>query len=254
MEKDIQPIVLDQEFYQDFFEKSPLGFHSFGPDKKIISVNQRELEMLGYTKDEVIGQKTWGDLIIPSEREVFERHWQMINATGQVHDFIYTIQRKDGDIKRVIVNACAEFDSSGKLKYTRGIVAELKEQLSVKGEGRAEDIKMNIIMNLENFIFPLLDKLKKRSDVFEKKFLSVLEEKLLTLTEGFGCRISDKKWKFSRREIEICDLIKRGLATKEIAQFLFTSVKTIDHHRNRIRKKLGISKTSIDLFDYLKKF
>ena len=249
MNKDLHPLITDQEYYQDFFEKSPLGFHSFGPDKIIISMNQRELEMLGYTKEEVIGQKTWADLIVPSERGVFERHWQMINSTGQIQDFIYTIQRKDGDIKRVIVNACAEFDSVGKLKYTRGIVSELKEQLSTQGDGYAEDIKVNILVNMENFIFPLLDKLKKRSDVFEKKLLSVLEEKLLTLMEGFGCRISDKKWKFSRREMEICDLIRRGLATKEIAQVLFTSVKTIDHHRNRIRKKLGISKTSVDLLD-----
>lgn len=115
-----------------------------------------------------------------------------------------------------------------------------------------ENVRQNMLANLEQFILPLLDKLKKRSGASERKLLEMLESKLLTMGENFGCRISNKKWKLSRREIEICDLVHRGLTSKEIAEILFTSVKTIEHHRNRIRKKLGISKASVDLADYLK--
>ncbi len=97
-----------------------------------------------------------------------------------------------------------------------------------------------------------MDKLKKRADPSERKLLDVLENRLLAMGEDFGCRISNKKWKLSRREIEICELIRQGLTSKEVAEILFTSVKTIEHHRNRIRKKLGISKQSVDLTEWLK--
>jgi PAS domain-containing protein len=49
----------DQEYLMDFFEHAPIGFHAFGPDRLIIDMNHTELDMLGYTKEEVIWKKTW---------------------------------------------------------------------------------------------------------------------------------------------------------------------------------------------------
>lgn len=42
-------------------------------------------------------------------------------------------------------------------------------------------------------------------------------------------------------EMKICTLLKIGLSTKEIADILFTSTRTVDTHRFRIRKKLQLS-------------
>lgn len=47
-------------------------------------------------------------------------------------------------------------------------------------------------------------------------------------------------------EMKICSLLKVGLVSKDIANILFTSVRTVETHRNTIRKKLGIpSNTSL---------
>jgi len=48
------------------------------------------------------------------------------------------------------------------------------------------------------------------------------------------------------REMEILCLIGRGLSNKEIARQLSLSIKTVDAHREHIKKKMGL-KTSIDL-------
>jgi len=52
--------------------------------------------------------------------------------------------------------------------------------------------------------------------------------------------------KLTEREIEIIKLIKNGLTNKEIASILFLSQRTVETHRSRILKKLGI-KNSISL-------
>lgn len=44
----------------------------------------------------------------------------------------------------------------------------------------------------------------------------------------------------SPRELEIVGLIARGLSTKEIASRLVLSPKTVDAHRVRIHRKLGV--------------
>lgn len=48
----------------------------------------------------------------------------------------------------------------------------------------------------------------------------------------------------SRREIEIVTLIKEGLSSKEIAQRLVISLKTVEVHRYNILKKLKLKNTA----------
>lgn len=61
------------------------------------------------------------------------------------------------------------------------------------------------------------------------------DNKLSTLTE---------------REIEIIKLIKNGMTNKEIAEQLFLSPRTVETHRARILKKLGL-KNSLSLIKYI---
>jgi DNA-binding NarL/FixJ family response regulator len=52
--------------------------------------------------------------------------------------------------------------------------------------------------------------------------------------------------RLTQREIEIVKLVKNGLKNKEIAATLFISQRTVETHRARILKKLGL-KNSISL-------
>ncbi|MBP7557043.1 MAG: response regulator transcription factor, partial [Chitinophagaceae bacterium] len=48
----------------------------------------------------------------------------------------------------------------------------------------------------------------------------------------------------SRREIDIIKLIKEGLSSKEIAQQLDISLKTVEVHRYNVLKKLKLKNTA----------
>ncbi len=48
----------------------------------------------------------------------------------------------------------------------------------------------------------------------------------------------------SEREIQIVRLVAEGKITKEIADQLYVSVRTIETHRSRIMKKLGVANTA----------
>lgn len=50
--------------------------------------------------------------------------------------------------------------------------------------------------------------------------------------------------RLSDRELEVFELYGRGYSTREIAEALFISRKTVESHRNRIKDKLGIESTS----------
>ena len=117
-----------QERFTDFFQNAPIGFHFFGPDRLIIDINNAELEMIGYSRDEVLNRKTWEDLIIPEQKDLLEQHWENLLSSDSVKNIEYTLVHKDGHHVDVIVNASARFDDQGNLINTRGSVIDVSER------------------------------------------------------------------------------------------------------------------------------
>jgi DNA-binding CsgD family transcriptional regulator len=66
-----------------------------------------------------------------------------------------------------------------------------------------------------------------------------LEQKNIALSEILG-------------QIEICNMIKNGITSKEIASLLNISLGTTERHRNNIRKKLDIVNKDINLSSVLR--
>jgi len=77
------------------------------------------------------------------------------------------------------------------------------------------------------------------------------------LERDLGKLISPSGWKLLRlrltpREIDVCELIRDGIGSKDIARTLSISLKTVEKHRDNIRKKLGIANRRINLASLLK--
>lgn len=77
----------------------------------------------------------------------------------------------------------------------------------------------------------------------DKQFLEArLQEEVLqaSLSEG---RQSGNKLLLTRREKEVLQMIADNLTSKEIAEKLFLSKRTVDHHRNNLLVKLSVKNT-----------
>ena len=81
-------------------------------------------------------------------------------------------------------------------------------------------------------------------------YFKVLEETLTEMSLSLG-GLNKAFEKLSPREIEVCRLIKSGATNKEIARALSLSYGTVAKHRERIRKKLVITKKGINLSSIL---
>lgn len=274
----------DDQYLGDCFENSPIGLHAFGPNRKIIYMNQTELDMLGYTREEIINRKEWADLIIEEQKTQFEQHWKDIHEEGKVDNLHYTLVHKKGHHIDVILNASAHFDDNGRLLNTRGVMFFVSRKEEIKSKSMFSDaerelinqkkvleqknlvlnqllieleieknrIKDHIRNNLNQLVWPLVEKLKRKGSPIDKRHIEMLEKNLETITSGFGTKVSGRDLDLSQREIEICNMIKQGHTSKEIADLLNASIRTIDNHRNHIRKKLKISRENTDLVAFLK--
>ena len=275
-------LQMDEIFLRDFFENSPIGFHVFGPDQIIQAINKAELDMLGYKRDEIVGKKRWSDLIVPEQRRQFDRHWKEISHKGRVSDLRYTLKPKSGANVEIVLNASARLDKKGALINTRGTdldvsylnrsyeslktsTAALKEQkLTLEQHNQAlnallanleiekQNLRNSVQLNLEKLILPVLKRLRRKGNDLDQRYLDLLEKNFSSLTSSFGGKLTNPRWDLTSREVEICDMIKNGLSTKAIADILSVSVRTVEHHRDHIRKKLGLDKNGVNLAGYLK--
>ena len=116
-------------------------------------------------------------------------------------------------------------------------------------EAEKNKLKEDVRANVEESMLPILKKL--RLNGASRKYLDLLRRNLGDLTSSFGRKITQKRINLTPREIEICDMIKGGLASKEISELLNVSHQTIEKHRKNIRQKLRISNKSINLFSFL---
>ena len=96
-----------------------------------------------------------------------------------------------------------------------------------------------------------MEKLKIKKSPY--KYVDLLKRHLEEITSSFGRKIAAKSTKLTSREIEICNMIKGGLTSKEISNLLNISSQTVEKHRKNIRNKLGITNKRANLSSYLHK-
>ena len=118
-------------------------------------------------------------------------------------------------------------------------------------ERTKNSLKDEIMINLDESILPIIRKLKIKGA--SPKYTKLLEYHLKEMTSPFGRRITQRSSRLTSREIEICNMIKGGLGSKDISELLSVSHQTIEKHRKNIRKKLNLSNKKINLASYLQK-
>lgn len=112
-------------------------------------------------------------------------------------------------------------------------------------------LEQRVMDNVDQLLLPLVSKLKNTGPQMDKAYLSLLEDTLKQLTSSFGSNLARRMPRLTPRENEICNMIRSGLSSKEIARILNISYRSVETYRNYIRKKLGIINKKINLTTFL---
>lgn len=108
----------------DFFENAAIGLHWVGPDGTILRVNQAELDMLGFTREEYVGHNIAEFHV---DKEVIDDIIARLRAGEVVRDYDARMRCKDRTIKCVRINSSV-YREDNKFIHTRSFTRDITDR------------------------------------------------------------------------------------------------------------------------------
>ena len=141
------------------------------------------------------------------------------------------------------------------LKNKTNSLEEMNVALKVLLKRRDEDkteLEEKVLSNVKELVLPYLVKLKRTGlDQRQKTFASILESNIDDIISPFLRRMSSRYIGLTPAQIQVATLVRQGKRTKDIAELLDLSPKTIEDHRKNLRKKLGLKNKKANLRTHL---
>jgi DNA-binding CsgD family transcriptional regulator len=121
-----------------------------------------------------------------------------------------------------------------------------------KREEDKKQLEETMISNIQELVLPHLDRLKSCGLTGRALVsLGTLSENLAQITKPLLMGKSLGHLRLTASELKVASLIKQKKSTRDIALMTGLSTRTIERHRDNIRKKLGLSNKGINLTTYL---
>jgi DNA-binding NarL/FixJ family response regulator len=125
---------------------------------------------------------------------------------------------------------------------------EVLEQIEQHKQQAGKQLQANI----NRVVRPMLQILSDRLSAEDKHLIRLVDSTLKDLMDPFVGKVGDRSTDLTRREMEVCTMIRNGFTSKQISSVLKTSICTVHNQRRSIRRKLRIDDGHTNLESYLK--
>ncbi|SMB29382.1 exported protein of unknown function [Sterolibacterium denitrificans] len=120
--------------YDDLYQNAPCGYHSLDKNGIIRRINQTELNMLGYQREEVIGKMNVRQILTPASLRIFQHNFPRQIGGKEIQDLELEMIRKDGSILPVLINASSIRDRKGNFLMSRTTINDLSTRKAIEAQ------------------------------------------------------------------------------------------------------------------------
>lgn len=171
-------------------------------------------------------------------KDITERK-EMENALKKAHN----------EMEERVKERTQELKKANESLYEKTVdLQEVNTALKVLLEKRDRDKEENgekVLLNVKELLIPYVNKLKN-GPLTERQtdYIELLESGLEDIISPFAQKLTSRYMHITPRELQVANFIKEGKTSKEIAEILNCTERTVVAHRVNLRKKFGLKKKS----------
>ncbi len=148
---------------EDLYDNAPCGYLSTRMDGQIAKVNATLLTWLGRTRDELVGRRSFSDLLTVGGRLYHETHFAPLLAMqGEVGGVALELRAADGTRLPVLVNSVVKTDAAGEPLLIRTTLVDARDRrayelelLRARREAEAERERLQaLVTTLQGTLLP----------------------------------------------------------------------------------------------------
>ena len=114
--------------YRSLYHHTPAMLHSIDPGGRLVSVSDYWVEVMGFSRDEVIGRKLTDFFTAESRRYAENTIFPQFFRNGFCQDVPYQFVKKSGEKIDVLLSAIADRDSGGKIKRSLAVSIDVTQR------------------------------------------------------------------------------------------------------------------------------
>ena len=120
-----------EDHFKLLYQQAPLGYQSLDAEGLLLEVNQAWLDLLGYSREEVLG-KSFAEFLTLAGRTRFEQRFASFKEAGVIHDSEFEVLRSDGESIVVSIDGRIARDEHGGFVQTHCILHDITAQKHIE--------------------------------------------------------------------------------------------------------------------------
>ena len=157
--------------YKEFYNTFPSGFFSFLPNGTVIEANKNFLELINYSREEIIGKKKFTDFLSLGGKIYFENVFApALKLGGTIEEVNFNFIKKGGTRFPVLINSVEIKDISGAHLYTHSVVFNIVQRKKYEQELLKSKKNAN---ELSNKLTAVNKELRSRTALISKQKLQL---------------------------------------------------------------------------------
>ncbi|WP_045221075.1 hybrid sensor histidine kinase/response regulator [Desulfonatronum thioautotrophicum] len=134
-----------EEHFRLMFTNAPMPYQSLDEQGNFLDVNKAFLNVLGYSREELIG-KNFGDILHPAWRDHFQENFPRFKAVGEILGVEFEMVKKDGSTILVYFNGKIQCDDQDRFLRTHCIFQDITERKQAEQALRESEERFTLAM------------------------------------------------------------------------------------------------------------
>ncbi len=273
-----------EQRYRTLVETMGDGLSEVDENQVTTYANEMLCQMWGRSREEIIGVKVDQFLDEKNQKILSDQLAKRKKGSTRSYEIVWT--KKDSSKIHTLMTPTPYFDTHGNFKGSFAVITDISRQQKEKNilemrvknrtrelenktasleevntalrvllKKREEDkilLEEQMLLNVRELVLPYIERMyQTQLNDRQRGCLEIMESTLTDIVSPFLRRLSLAFLNLTPSEIQVANLVRHGKTSKEIAQILNLSDKTIEFYRKRIRNKIGITNQGINLRTYL---